>query len=260
MKTANNSSKINQAILNMPRGSVVTSEWLQKHDVSPKLAWWYVHSGWLEKISDKAYKKPEENITWSGVVYALQTQLNKPLHVSGKSALTLTGKAHYIPMADHAVIDIATETRIMLPTWFKSQYLTKDKIRVYQYKLLNSDDYKEFLIEREFDGLNILLSCNELAILEVLQLVPKHQDITEAAQLMEGLPYMRYAKVQSLLEKCTSIKAKRLYLHLATRYNHDWLKKLDLTKINLGRGKRMIVKGGNYDPVFKITMPNIEEE
>ena len=115
----------------------------------------------------------------------------------------------------------------MLPKWLKSKNLSKDKIIVHQNKLLNQDAYEDFLIHREFNGLDIVLSCAELAILEVLLLVPKEQDFTEASQLMEGLPYLRPSKVQSLLEKCTSIKAKRLYLYLATKYNHDWLKSLN---------------------------------
>lgn len=255
-----NTGKLNQVMLNMPHGSVVTSEWLRDQGVSSKLAWWYVKSNWLEKISDKAYKKPQEDISWPGIVSALQIQLKKPVHVSGKSALGLTGKAHYLPMGSNARIDLATEERIVLPLWLHTERLSKDKIKVHQNKLLNPEDYKEFLIQKEFDGLEITLSCAELAILEVLLLVPKEQEFTEAAQLMEGLPYLRPSKVQVLLEKCTSIKAKRLYLYLATKYNHNWLKKLNLSKIDLGTGKRMIVKGGTYDPKFQITVPLIHEE
>ena len=253
-------NKLNQMILNMPHGAVVTSKWLHEHGVSSKLTWWYVKSNWLEKISDKAYKKPKENISWVGVVNALQFQLGKPLHVSGKSALALTGKSHYLPMQSFTQIELETETRITLPTWLYSKQLSKDKINVHQNTLLDSADYKEFLLYKEFRGLCIVLSCAELAILEVLELIPKKQDFTEAAQLMEGLPYLRPSKVQSLLEKCTSIKAKRLYLYLATKYNHAWLKKLDLSKIDLGKGKRMLVKGGTYDPKFQITVPIIERE
>ncbi len=158
------------------------------------------------------------------------------------------------------MLALATEERIALPTWFYAEHLSKDKIKVHQNKLLNLNDYKEFLIQKEFNGVNITLSCAELAILEVLQLVPKEQDFTEAAQLMESLPYLRPSKVQALLEKCTSIKAKRLYLYLASKYNHNWLKKLDPAKLDLGKGKRMIVKGGTYDPKFQITVPVINGE
>ena len=161
------SSKLNQMMLKMPHGAIVTSEWLHDHGVSSKLTWWYVKSNWLEKISDKAYKKPEEDISWAGVVSALQTQLQKPIHVSGKSALALTGKAHYIPMQSHVKIELATEERVALPVWLYTERLSKDKIKVHQNKLLISNGYKEFLIQKEFNGLDITLSCAELAILEI---------------------------------------------------------------------------------------------
>ncbi|MHB1680926.1 MAG: type IV toxin-antitoxin system AbiEi family antitoxin domain-containing protein [bacterium] len=258
--TKNNGSKLKHVILNIPYGSVITLEWLHEHGVSSKLAYWYVKSNWLERISGKAYKKPQENIMWPGIVGALQTQLKQPVHISGKSALALTGKSHYLFIGNNVKIELATEERITLPVWFYAERLSKDKITVHQNKLLNLNYYKEFLIRKEFNGIDIILSCAELAILEILQLAPKEQDFTEAAQLMESLPYLRSSKVQSLLEKCTSIKAKRLYLYLAVKYNHNWLKKLDLTKFDLGKGKRMIVKGGTYNSKFQITVPLIHEE
>ena len=259
--TRNNSSKINHMVLNMPHGAVITSEWLHNHGVSSKLAWWYVQSNWLEKISDKAYKNPHDNITWVGIVNALQEQLKKPVHISGKSALALTGKSHYLPMGNQVYIEMSVEdNKSSLPMWLYSDYISKNKITIHKNQLIVSEFYKDYLINKEFDGLNILLSCAELAILEVLQLIPKKQDFVEAAQLMESLPYLRVNKVQHLLEQCNSIKAKRLFLYLATKYQHTWLKKLDITKINLGSGKRVIIQGGYFDKEFQISVPIMDGE
>lgn len=255
-----NTNKLNHMVLSMPYCSVITSEWLHEHGISSKLAWWYVKSGWLERISDKAYKKPHENILWTGVVSALQLQLKKPIHISGKSALELTGKARYLPMNNRISIDLATEEKVTLPTWLKSKNISANNIEIHQNKLLNGNIYEEFLIQREINGQDITLACAELAILEILILVTNKQDFIEAAELMEGLPYLRVNKVQLLLEKCTSIKAKRLYLYLAAKNNHGWFKKLNLEKIDLGKGKRMIIKGGVYDAEFQITVPMLDEE
>jgi hypothetical protein len=46
-----------------------------------------------------------------------------------------------------------------------------------------------------------------------------------------------------------------LFLWYAERHNHAWLKKLDRSGINLGRGKRMLVRGGKLDPKYNITVP-----
>ena len=51
------------------------------------------------------------------------------------------------------------------------------------------------------------------------------------------------------------MKAKRLFLWFATRHNHSWLKSLDVSKVNLGSGKRVIVTGGLLDKQYQITVP-----
>ena len=57
------------------------------------------------------------------------------------------------------------------------------------------------------------------------------------------------------LESCTSIKVKRLFLFLAEKANHSWVKHINLEKIDLGSGKRSIVKNGAYNSKYKITVP-----
>ncbi|MDI1337495.1 MAG: type IV toxin-antitoxin system AbiEi family antitoxin domain-containing protein, partial [Lacunisphaera sp.] len=78
-----------------------------------------------------------------------------------------------------------------------------------------------------------------------------------ARLLFEGLGTLRPALLQTLLEKCTSVKVKRLFLHLAELQRHPWLRELDQSRISLGRGKRVLVAGGRLDPKFLITVPAV---
>jgi hypothetical protein len=48
---------------------------------------------------------------------------------------------------------------------------------------------------------------------------------------------------------------KRLFLFFADRHGHAWRPKLDLARIDLGSGKRVLVKGGKLDPQYDITVP-----
>ena len=41
--------------------------------------------------------------------------------------------------------------------------------------------------------------------------------------------------------------------------NHAWVNKIDLTKVNFGKGKRVVVKGGILDSKYQITVPKIHE-
>ena len=91
--------------------------------------------------------------------------------------------------------------------------------------------------------------------MECLYLAPRSQPLQETFELMEGLNNMRPALTQQLLETCRSVKVKRLFLFMADKAGHDWLSYLNLEKIDLGSGKRSIVKDGVYVPRYQITIP-----
>ena len=91
--------------------------------------------------------------------------------------------------------------------------------------------------------------------MECLYLAPNSQPLMEVFELMEGLNNLRPTTVQKLLECCTSVKVKRLFLYLADKAGHEWLNYLDLDKVDLGSGKRAIVSDGVYVAKYQITVP-----
>ncbi|HEX9971507.1 MAG TPA: type IV toxin-antitoxin system AbiEi family antitoxin domain-containing protein, partial [bacterium] len=76
----------------------------------------------------------------------------------------------------------------------------------------------------------------------------------EASHLMENLATLRPQLVQQLLEQCNSIKVKRLFLYFAEKHDHEWFNHLNKNKINLGSGKRVVVKNGKLDKKYQITV------
>jgi hypothetical protein len=101
----------------------------------------------------------------------------------------------------------------------------------------------------------ITLTAPERAMMKLLHLVPGRETFEEASLLMESLTTLRPGLVQSLLEQCRSVKVKRLFMFLAEHHNHAWVERLDLSKVDFGKGKRMIVKGGRFDGKYRITVP-----
>jgi hypothetical protein len=95
----------------------------------------------------------------------------------------------------------------------------------------------------------------ERAFLELLDEVPKHETFHQADILMEGLRNLSPRRLQTLLCACKSVKVKRLFFWFAERHNHAWLQKLDQSAIDLGQGKRMLVRGGRFDAKYNITVP-----
>ncbi len=96
--------------------------------------------------------------------------------------------------------------------------------------------------------------------MECLYLAPVKQELTEFYDLMEGLNNLTPSTVQSLLEQCQSVKVKRLFLYLAEKSGHGWFKHLDLSHIDLGSGKRSLVKNGKLIEKYGITVPRELEE
>ena len=89
---------------------------------------------------------------------------------------------------------------------------------------------------------------------------PIYEGIDEADYIMEGLTSLRPSVLQELLESCKSIKTKRLFLYMADHHNHPWFKRLDLSSIPLGKGKREIIKGGKLDKKYQIVVPDLKRE
>ena len=74
--------------------------------------------------------------------------------------------------------------------------------------------------------------------------------------VMEMLTTLRPKLLQQLLESCTSIKVKRLFLYMAEKAGHSWFKVVDVSTISLGSGQRVLANGGKYISKYNITIPH----
>ncbi|MBP9777554.1 MAG: type IV toxin-antitoxin system AbiEi family antitoxin [Rickettsiaceae bacterium] len=254
-------NKINRFITTLPQGRVLPSDWLVKQGISSKLAWWYIKSGWLERVGARAYKKIGEEITWPGVVATLQTLMQLPVHVGAKTALELLGRAHFIPMGELKQVILFAAQDMHTPSWLQNNKWDAH-FEIYKTILFqkNNSDLDPSIIECAVEGISLQISCPERAAMEMLHLLPSNQTFDEAVLLMENLGQLRPSIVQLLLEHCNSIKVKRLFLCLAERSQHAWLSKLDLSKIDLGEGKRVIGAGGKYDSKYMLSLPQCPGE
>ena len=74
--------------------------------------------------------------------------------------------------------------------------------------------------------------------------------------LMEGLSTLSPVRLQALLVDCHNIKVKRLFFFFRrSPYTRLAQTPEFLGAIDLGRGKRSLVKGGRYDAKHMITVP-----
>jgi len=246
------SNKLNQLISQWQRGVVYTQVYLSRLGYYHDLIKIYKRNGWLESIGTGAYKLPNDPVDLFGGIYALQQQLHLPVHIGGRSALTIKGYGHYVRVAGETFF-LYAPSGIRLPKWF----IKNDWGGEIYFKATNlfSHDMQESFSEHNHKEFSIKISAPERAAIEMLYYIPSQQGFDEAMRIMEGLVTLRPALVQQLLENCQSVKVKRLFLFMSEKLELPWFKELKLDRINIGNGKRVIVNNGVLNKKYLITVP-----
>lgn len=247
-------TKINQLLQSQPQGVVFQSSWLNSQGYSYDLQKRYRKSRWLESIGTGAMIRAGDQVGYEGAIYSLQKQTDLSVHPGGKTALAYLGKTHYLEMEAKRVVVFGSRGE-KLPAWFE-KYDWGLGIEYYQTSFLPKT---LGMSEIDVKNFSIKVSGAVRAVMECFYLAFEKQDLIECYQLMEGLNNLRPDEVQALLEKCRSVKIKRLFLYLAEKAGHKWFQYLKLDRIDMGSGKRSIVKGGVYISKYQITVPKEQE-
>jgi hypothetical protein len=244
-------TKINQLLKQWPRSTVALQSWLETEGISRKLSHRYVEAGWLERLGHGAYIRSDDTVNWRGAIYALQKHANLAIWPGGATALQLQGLSQYIPMQREKIwLWGAAGSR--LPAWFKNHdwrvSVKFNGARLFARSVPDQFHYKK-------DGYVIEASSMERASFELAYEIRDGESFNWAAEQFQGLVNLRPQLMQQYLEACTSIRVKRLVLLLGTYYGQVWAQRLDRSRINLGSGKRQVVKNGWLHPELQITVP-----
>ena len=250
--SSHSTSKINYLVTTARKGGVLTVGYLRQLGFSYELLRRYEESGWLDSLGYGAYKFHGDEVDWMGGLWSLQSQVKKKVHAGGKTALELLGYAHYLRQRATKIYLFGPEKEA-LPLWFK-RYNWGVALKFSPVKLFSAAT-EEGLSEYRKGELSIRISSPERAAMEMLYHVPREHTFEEALLIMENLTTLRPLLAQKLLETCNSIKVKRLFLYSAEKHGYAWVKRLDLAKVALGSGKRVITEGGVLDKKYQITVP-----
>ncbi len=250
--TRQDSTKIQHLMSFFPKGLALTTRFLATNGFNRTLVLYYKNSRWLDSIGDGAYKRRGENVDWKGALAALRQQLNLPVHCGGRTALVLQGYGHYTEFGPQRIY-LFGPPGLRLPKWF-NRYDWGVPILYKMTKLFRTGMQKSIL-DFSVGEYSIPVSSPERAALEMLYHIPARQGFVEAEHIIESLLTLRPSLVQQLLEVCTSVKVKRLFLYMAEEANLPCIHELDISKINLGKGDRTIIIGGSLDQKYRITVP-----
>lgn len=258
----------------LPEGLLADSAWMNSHDYSTSLRSQYVTAGWLKHPAGLVYRRGQSPLTWQQVVVSLQTLLEKDLIIGGRSALQLQGFAHFVPMAETSRVYLYGPQSP--PRWLDKlplgiEFAYRNSQRLFAHpagvtKTLPPDastpqsGFREHtreggLASQSWEGSSLVHSSAERALLELLGELPNGDSFHEVDMVVEGLANLSPRRLENLLLDCRSVKVKRLFFFFADRHQHAWLKHINRSLIGIGKGKRMIVRGGRFDTAHQITVP-----
>lgn len=249
--------KLNRLQQALPEGLLADAAWMEAHGYSSALRSHYVRAGWLDSLARRVYRRSRAPLTWQQVVVSLQAVLDLPLTVGGRTALEQQGYAHYLSAAMREVHLYGPRRP---PTWLANLPLDvafrwHNSLRLFPGDADVPPEAAPLTVGADGLSLSIRYSSKERAVLELLDELPAHESFHQADALMEGMSDLSPRRLQTLLEACASVKVKRLFLFFADRHRHAWRSRLDTSRIDLGSGKRVLVKGGRLDTRHNITVP-----
>ena len=259
--------KLNRLERLLPEGLLVDAAWLTEQGYSTSLRRQYVTAGWLEQPARQVYQRPRGSLNWQQAVVSLQTILSERLVVGGRTALELQGFSHYVA---HETKQVHLYGARHPPSWLHKLPLNVHFVYHNSEKLFPATPTKEVkpspltaeapsadFVTQPWGqwGWQLYLSSPERAILELLDELPDRESFHQVDKLFEGLANVSPKRVESLLTRCRNVKVKRLFFYFADRHQHAWLKRINRSTVDLGKGKRMLVRGGKLDPIYHITVP-----
>ncbi|WP_442504151.1 type IV toxin-antitoxin system AbiEi family antitoxin domain-containing protein [Marinivivus vitaminiproducens] len=272
-----NDRKLNLLEKELPEGLLVDAAWLERRGYYGSLRKKYVDLDWLEQPAHRVYRRPRGALRWEQVVISLQTLLEYPIIAGGRTALELQGFSHYLTREQ---TEVHLYGRKAPPSWIRNLPLFVRFIFHKSDRLFRNEPVTRGLTSLRWNlgtgtstsadplqsGITfqtwgqwdwpLTLSTPERAILELLDELPARESFHQADRLMEGLSSLSPRRLQHLLEDCKSVKVKRLFFIFAERHSHAWFRRLDRDRIDLGKGKRMLVRGGKFDSRYGITLPD----
>ena len=228
---------INHILQEWSYGTALPLSWLNERGLSGRDAAKHAQRGNLLRLGSGAYARPGDLLIWEGGVYGLQYGETPPdlsFWPGGATALTLAGYSHYL-MLGRETLSLYGQPRLRLSKWFADTDWNV-QLEVNRATLFASNQ------DRQFDtytpagrSFHIYISSPEMAVLEWLFSVTDEQLFSDGVvDTFGGLTNLRPRRLQVLLQACTSIRTKRVFLLLARFFKHGWDSRLDIPEVAAG--------------------------
>ncbi|WP_425056273.1 type IV toxin-antitoxin system AbiEi family antitoxin domain-containing protein [Pseudomonas abyssi] len=244
----------------LPMGMVASRAWLLAHGLSKDRLDNHVKSGRLRKLARGVFCQQHAALNWENVVASFSLSMDIPAYAGGLTALEEYGYSQYLTLGAQRVIEVYST--LPEPSWLQALAGQVEGVRFRWHKTQRL--WQPEAVEQQIGVTHRpwspsanaqVLARAETAYIELLHEVPEQISFEHADEIMQGLTSLSPRKVNLMLAHCKSIKAKRLFCWFADRHSHSWWKTLNDQEVDLGKGKRVIEKGGRLDKRYWITVP-----
>jgi len=190
----------------------------------------YKNSGWLEPFGRGAYIRSGDKVDWPGALYTLQTQLGLPVHAGGKRRLN--GKAMPITCRREKTGSFCMARGARPAGLVQGGSFRRRVCRDADKPFSRHSSGGIHRIHGE--GVSVRISAPELAMLEMLHLVPIKSDSTRpVGHGKSGHPSA--GGCAGIAGGLSLGQGEKLFLYMAENQGHAWLTKVDLSQVDLGR-------------------------
>ena len=221
-------------LIELPRGKPLSTAVLQQRGVTPFRASALARSGWLVHLARGVYMLPGDTLTRDGALEFLAQQI-PGFHVGSKTALAWRGVR--LNVAFREVLSLWGNAPKALPAWFTERFQAH-----YQATQLFDDKLPPAFGLQPLPGGHpgVAVSVPERAMLETLSDIGKGQSLSEARELVEGLPTLRAKVLDELLLHTTRIKVVRAAAAFASSMQLPWSALAKKHSDRIGGGHRWV--------------------
>lgn len=230
---------------------ILLSSWMEQNGVSRFEQANMVRRLWLTRLANGVYHFQGFTPSLYAVLHSYISLQGADFAIGASTALSIRGSFHYAYMGN-APIFLHSPSHQHFPSWLSKSSLGEDLV-LFSTKIFSNSSVGVELTRVE--GFDIYVSSPERAFMECLHLSPKYYNLLDLYYTMEMLTTLRPRLIQELLETCTSIKVKRLFLYMAEKTGFPWFKALKPCSIDIGRGVRSFADNGVYVPKYQIVIP-----
>jgi hypothetical protein len=232
-------NKLTGLFATISAGEPISSRRLAALGISADLAVAYVRRGRLERLARGVFCRPGEVLQRGPTLMHLREGL-PGLHVGGRTALEWHG---LLPAGVEAgPLTLYGWDNGRLPAWFTARFPAS-----YHRKRLIREEpaWPLNLVATPECGSAAVVSTPERALLELLSDVGAGVSLQEARRAAALAGALDGARLQALLQRCTSVKTVRLCVTAGQEFAHPWY--AALVKATLPRGSARAWVGRSAD-------------